>query len=265
MRIRTFVYSPCGSTEKIAETFAEEMGRLCGEELTEENMYVDLAVYGKTGEGEKAEKDDLVILAAPSFGGRVPPDCAAKMREIRADGCRAVVIAVYGNRAYEDTLAELYDIAEECGMNVIAAGAFIAEHSIVREFAAGRPDSSDLEEIRDFAGKVDEKIQKERNGEAGGRLQIPGSRPYKEYRVMPIVLLTCDRCIRCGICAAACPVGAIDHERPEITDAGKCIGCMRCVSVCPHNAKAADPERCDAIKERIGEFCRERKKNEIFL
>ena len=54
-------------------------------------------------------------------------------------GARAVLMCVYGNRAYEDTLVELADTAEKAGFHVIAAVAAIAEHSVVRRFAAGRP------------------------------------------------------------------------------------------------------------------------------
>ncbi|MBN1770414.1 MAG: 4Fe-4S binding protein [Deltaproteobacteria bacterium] len=44
-----------------------------------------------------------------------------------------------------------------------------------------------------------------------------------------------DRCRRCGICAAECPVGAIAWRRTEraVIDPAKCIRCGRCAAVCP--------------------------------
>ena len=60
-----------------------------------------------------------------------------------AAAARAVLMCVYRNRAYEDTLLELADTAEKAGFHVIAAVAAIAEHSVIREIAAGRPDAAD--------------------------------------------------------------------------------------------------------------------------
>lgn len=41
-------------------------------------------------------------------------------------------------------------------------------------------------------------------------------------------------CIRCGKCAAACPVEAV-HVDPETSTPHVCIHCGHCVSYCPHD------------------------------
>ena len=59
---------------------------------------------------------------------------------MKGNQARAVLVCVYGNRAYEDTLIELKDVADKAGFVPAAAVATIAEHSIMHKFAAGRPD-----------------------------------------------------------------------------------------------------------------------------
>ena len=46
-----------------------------------------------------------------------------------------------------------------------------------------------------------------------------------------------DKCIKCGACAAACPVQCItEGDDKYVIDRDKCIGCGTCASVCPVGA-----------------------------
>ena len=98
--------------------------------------------------------DTLCIIAVPVFAGRVPDIAAERLRKIQGHGATAVLAAVYGNRAFEDALLELQDIVGENGFRCIAGISAVAEHSIARQFGAGRPDLQDAQELKDFAKQI---------------------------------------------------------------------------------------------------------------
>ena len=66
----------------------------------------------------------------------------------------------------------------------------------------------------------------------------------EEWEIEPTVAYVWeDRCIsskgkKCGICAKACPYGAIEYEQGKAAKVitAKCHGCGGCVAECPHNA-----------------------------
>lgn len=255
MRKIVCCFSPTGGTQRVAELLARGWGD--GEAWEE----VDLS---KPGAAEKAGKlcgEDLCIAAAPVFGGRVPEPAAAALEELRGNGARAVAVAVYGNRAYEDALLELTDTLRKAGFCCVAGIAAVAQHSIARGIAAGRPDARDAEQLAGFAGTVRAFLAKG----GPGALNVPGNRPYKEYKVIPMVPRTADACIKCGLCAAACPAGAIPPASPDSTEAARCISCMRCVAVCPRRARYLEASRLKAITERLEKACSVQKDNELFL
>ena len=57
-----------------------------------------------------------------------------KISFLKGNGARAVLLVVYGNREYEDTLLELSDVMEAAGFSPVAAVAAVAEHSIMHQF-----------------------------------------------------------------------------------------------------------------------------------
>lgn len=102
-------------------------------------------------------EEDLCIIGVPSFGGRVPAIALERIKALSGNNATAILITVYGNRAYEDTLIELEDTLIEKNFTCQAAIAAIAEHSIMHQFATGRPDQNDLTELASFAQKIKEK------------------------------------------------------------------------------------------------------------
>lgn len=53
----------------------------------------------------------------PLYAGRVPALAVERLKGIKTSGVKCVIVAVYGNRAYEDALVEMQDVATERRMN----------------------------------------------------------------------------------------------------------------------------------------------------
>ena len=254
MRYVQIIFSPTGGTARTAGVIASEWSS------TVET--VDLCGPAFDFSECSFAPEDVVLIALPSYGGRGPAAAARRLSGIRGNSANCVLLCVYGNRAYEDTLAEMADLAKECGFRVAAAIAAVAEHSIMHQYAAGRPDGKDIQELKSYAKTIQEKIKA---GIPAGELQVPGSRPYKKAGGAGLVPKATKDCTSCGLCAAQCPVQAIDRENLKKADSGKCISCMRCVVKCPHSARKANAGMVAAASLAMKKVCSVRKECELFL
>jgi ferredoxin len=178
---------------------------------------------------------------------------------LKVDGQKAVAVVVYGNREFDDALLETKDALEANGFQVIAAAAFIAEHSIARSIAAGRPDADDETLCRRFASDVMAKP------DDAAPVQVPGNTPYKELKPSAFHPAASESCVKCGICAQQCPVGAIPMENPSATRNDLCINCMRCVEVCPESSRALPDSFLNMITQMLNQNAAGYKKPVVFL
>lgn len=247
MRTAQIVFSPTGGTAKVAEILTRGWKNLEIIDLLRPD--VDYSQY-------RFSSEDRVLLALPSFSGLAPAVALERLNRIAGNGAKCVVVCVYGNRAYEDTLIQMVDAVKECGFIPVAAIAAIAEHSIVRHYAENRPDDDDIKELTEFAAKIVDK-----NDEVG---PVPGNRPYKTFKGVTLVPKVSNDCAKCGACAEKCPVKAIDPQTLE-ADPKLCISCMRCVAVCPAEARKLSSVVVNAAALAIKIPCSIRKNNELYL
>lgn len=248
MKTYQIIFSPTGGTAKVANALTRKWP---------ETETIDLS--DKSISSIVLEEGALALIAMPSFGGLAPQLALDRLAAIKANGAKCVLVAVYGNRAYEDTLIQMKDYAEKAGFQVIAAISAVAEHSIIREYAAGRPNTNDCCQLCSFGEKILEKSM----GECES-ISVPGNKPYKKAGAAMVPKAGAD-CVACGLCARKCPAGAISTETPRITDKSKCIGCMRCVSICPHAARKVNPVMTKVAALAIKKACSEAKDNELFI
>lgn len=255
MNVSQITFSPTGGTDKVAEVITEVWGMpvdkidLCNIEMD----YSSLSI----------EKENVAVIAVPSYGGRVPRLAVQRISNIHGNQTPCVIVCVYGNRAYEDTLIELNDVAEKSGFKVIAAVAAIAEHSIIHQYAAGRPDVKDQVELKSIAKKISNKIDGNLTGLS--TLQIPGKRPYKKSAGGGLVPKANNGCTSCGLCAKQCPAQAISKENLKTADSKKCISCMRCVAKCPQSARKVNRALVSVAALAIKKACSTRKGNELYI
>ena len=251
MKTYQLVFSPTGGTEKAAAAITKNWPQV---------RTIDLSLPDTDYSSISIEPDALVLVAMPCFGGVAPQLALDRFARIKGNGATCVLVAVYGNRAYENTLVQMHDTAQTAGFRVIAAVSAVAEHSIIHQYAAGRPNAEDREELARFGTKILEKAA----SDSKETPEIPGKRPYKTSGggMVPTANASCTGC---GLCAQRCPAQAISPEHCKTTEKSKCIGCMRCVSICPVHARSVNHLMVSVASLAIKKACSTPKANELFL
>lgn len=244
-------FSPTGGTRHMGELFCQD--------ISEEMTVTDLL---KKEENPQQPDSDLTVIAAPVFGGRIPSTAAERIKALKGQGKKAVTLAVYGVRAYEDALLELNNAAKAQGFEIIASAALVTRHSIVPEVGADRPDEKDLEQLRAFAKEVEEKLSAADRKE----VQVPGQEPYKAPMQVAATPVSLEGCVQCQACVRVCPNGAITLKDGRIeTELEKCILCMACTAVCPKKVRVLPAPMQQGMNEKLGPLKEVHRENEFFI
>lgn len=226
-RVCFISFSPCGETERILESL--------GHDITLPKDAYNITLPQNRKEPLHFSSNDMVFLGFPVYGGRLPLRFPALMDSLHGDKTPAVMVASYGNRAFEGAFLDMRDTMLAKGFIPFAAVAAIAEHSSSPRIATERPDSADKAKLAEFGSTVLEKAHTSVNP-----IAAPGA--YPTWTLPPgstyFPEVDMNACNACGRCVRVCPVGAIPEHAPQTTLTEKCIICSACVKYCPQKARA---------------------------
>ena len=162
-------FSPTGGTKRALEAVC---GLLGGESES----------FPLTGPDKKEKTfgpEELLVLALPVYAGQIPA-VPGLLDGLKGDNTPCVLLATYGNRHYDNALAQMKRLMEARGFRCVGAAAVVTPHIFAPTLGVGRPDGEDLEVLGRFAQDVKDRLAARpprRPGEEGPGLgHLPGLR-----------------------------------------------------------------------------------------
>lgn len=170
-------FSATGRTRKVVTTLANAIAQTL--ELPLET--VDFTLPAAREETYAFTDKDLVIFGTPTYAGKVPNKLLPFVQTgFAGNGALAVPVVTFGNRSFDNSLAELCASLENVGFHTIAAGAFACQHAFSDTLAAGRPDREDMTVLAQLGAAVVTKLGK--MTEIPAPVQVDGDADAPYYR-----------------------------------------------------------------------------------
>ena len=240
-RVCSLAFSPCGSAKKVSNLVALEIAKKFGIELNE----INFTLPDERSKEIIFSPDDLLVIASPTYAGKLPNKIMPDFKEkIKGQGTTCVAITIFGNRSFDNSLAELKSILCENGFNICAGAAIHTKHSMAHIGFL------DEQSVIDFANKIDfEKKDINVPGDANAPYYVPKQLNGDIAKFLPAKPKTDkEKCKACKLCVKLCPMGSIDFS--DVSNIpGICIKCHACVNLCPEKAKYFDdPQLLSHIK-----------------
>ncbi len=245
-KVYALYFSPAGMTRKLATTLANALAESFGVPMET----VDITSPAARETSYVFGAGDLVVCGSPTYAGKLPNKLLPWWKEkLTGNGALAVALVTFGNRAFDNSLAELCACLAGDGFHTVGAGAFACRHVFSDTLAAERPDRDDFAELAKLGAAVATRVAKA--NETPAAPEVPGSADAPYYvpkgldgepkNFLKAKPKTSEACTGCGVCVAVCPMGSIDPQ--DVTNVpGICIKCHACVRECPVGAKYFDDE-----------------------
>ena len=150
--LKLIYFSPTGTIGKVVKVVAKKLE--CEKQAT-----LDLTSPITRHEEVPKIDEDLVLLGMPVYEEKIPN--VARDYLLKLDGADkpVVLVAVYGNIGFGISLIELKEISKQVNLRVVAAAAFIGEHSFSNKdnpIAQNRPDKLNLRKAGEFGKRIKE-------------------------------------------------------------------------------------------------------------
>ena len=269
-RVWAVYWSATGNTKTVVTAAAEGLANKLDCPLSA----IDITLPAAREKGMEFGPQDLVVIGTPTYAGKLPNKILPYVQEqIKGNGALAAAIVTFGNRNFDNSLAELCAVLEGDRFHTVAAGAFVGRHAFTDVLGEGRPDWDDRREMTAFAKAIADKVISLTEipaavvvpGDAAAPYYVPkgtDGQPAKFLKAKPQTDV--GKCTNCGACARLCPMGAIDPENVASVP-GTCIKCQACVRKCTRRAKYFDDPAFLSHVAMLEQNFTEPKKNEVFL
>ena len=263
-------FSATGNTRKVTTTLANALAVSFDVPLEVR----DFTLPAAREEAYEFAAGDLVVFGMPTYAGKLPNKLLDFVKSgFHGNGALAVPVVTFGNRSFDNSLAELCACLEGDGFHTIGAGAFACRHAFTDALADGRPDWDDKRQMGEFAARIADKVKDLTDipapvavpGDAAAPYYVPkgtDGQPVKFLKAKPQTDL--GKCTDCGACARLCPMGAIDPKNTALVP-GTCIKCQACVRKCTKHAKYFDDPAFLSHVAMLEANFTEPKENQLFL
>ncbi|MDO4554494.1 MAG: 4Fe-4S binding protein [Lachnospiraceae bacterium] len=255
LKVYQIYFSPTGGSERIVKAIGSAFQDYPIADI-------DLTDYEVRQQKHEFKENDLVIICAPVYGGRLPAAVTEALEHFHGINTPTILTVSYGCNTIGDALLELKKIMADKGFTPAGAGYFAAQHTYLKELGQHRPDAEDVAELEAFGKQAREVLRLLVHYDVQP-LAIPGQFPYEKPPMgpLPFTVETKESCFYCGLCINRCPVRAISKDNPKEIDSSVCIRCGACMQVCPAQAKFFSGDAYGGLQKKLEGCLGTRKEN----
>jgi ferredoxin len=262
VKVAIVYFSPCGSTDKVANYIRVEFERLEWEvQLLNMTKDIDLFPNGDFHKFiSKIERHDLLLIGGPIYIDHLHYNVLDLITKLpKADdigySSNAGVFTTFGKITPGVGTAEACKYLSEGGRNTWAALEVDSEHCISRNIdfpiSKGLPGDEVLELVKDYVEYLIKVVNDEERPLQDIESKLDGR--FAEFphladerlvtrNSFPSVEFNYDLCEQCYVCVDKCPVNylVIKNGYPATLEEDICVHCTNCLYYCPNGAVVMD-------------------------